>query len=222
MASSFSCFLSASVFLSGGLSRARILCPDIGRGCRIKPYIESVIVPNKSLAIVSTFGKHFPFGFRNAAQMEDRDNKGDLRKENSIASDSEEEGDAEFGGDVTLLPGSDDLLRRCDPCLSRFVSNRCMVFVALRYVADPALSVICVEFQPQKAVRLNMIGESVVPTLKAEQISSPRPLSLALLGGHSHESRTAYEVFKRRISFLPSKCAHAMELIPQCRQAAPL
>jgi hypothetical protein len=83
---------------------------------------------NKPVALVPTFGKHFPFGSRNAAQMEDRDNKGDLRKENAIASDDEEEGDTEFAGDVTLLPGSDDLLRRCDPCLSRFVSNRCMVF----------------------------------------------------------------------------------------------
>jgi hypothetical protein len=157
LASSFSCFLSASSLLSGGLSRAKILCPDIGRGCRIKPCIESVIVPNTPVALVSTFGKHFPFGSRNAAQTEDKDNKGDLSKENAIASDDEEEGDTEFAGDVTLLPGSDDLLRRCDPCLSRFVSNRCMVFCCSQQCRDPVLSVICVELQPPKVLRLNMI-----------------------------------------------------------------
>ncbi len=51
----------------------------------------------------------------------------DLRKGNATVSEGEGEGVTKSGGDVTLLPGSDDLLRRCDPCLSRFVSNRCMV-----------------------------------------------------------------------------------------------
>lgn len=71
------------------------------------------------------FGKHFPFGSRNAAQIEYKDN--DLCNENATVYEGEEEGGTECGGDFTLLPGSDDLLRRCDPCLSRFVSNRCMV-----------------------------------------------------------------------------------------------
>jgi hypothetical protein len=105
----------------------------------MKPCIESVIVPNKSAAVVSTFGKYFPFGCRNAAQMEDRDNEEDLRKGNAIASNGEEEWDTEFGGDVTLLHGSDDLLRRCDPCLSRFVSNRCMVFSCSQQCRRPCL-----------------------------------------------------------------------------------
>jgi hypothetical protein len=78
----------------------------------MKPYIESVIVPKRSMALVSTFGKHFPFASRNAAQMEDTDNEEDFRKENALAADGEVEGDTEVGGDVTLLPGSDDLLRR--------------------------------------------------------------------------------------------------------------
>lgn len=125
MASSFSCFLSASDLLSGGLSRAKILCPDIGRGCRREPCIESVLVPYAAVAVDLTFGKHFPFGSRNAAQMEYKDN--DLRNENATASEGEEEGCTEFDGDITLLPGSEDLLRRCDPYLSRFVSKRCMV-----------------------------------------------------------------------------------------------
>ena len=117
----------------------------------MKPCIESVIVPNRSMALVSTFGKHFPFASRNAAQMEHRDNEEDLHKENALASDGEVEGDTEFGGDVTLLPGSDDLLRRCDPCLSRLVNNRCMVFSFFQQCRDPVLSVICAELQPPKS-----------------------------------------------------------------------
>lgn len=117
--------MSASSLLSGGLSKAKILCPDNGRDCKIEPGVGSALVPYTSKAVVLTFGKHFPFGSRNAAQMQYKDI--DLRKGNATVSEGEGEGVTKSGGDVTLLPGSDDLLRRCDPCLSRFVSNRCMV-----------------------------------------------------------------------------------------------
>jgi hypothetical protein len=120
-----------------------------------------------------------------------RDNEEDLHKENVPASNGEEEGDTEFGGDVTLLPGSNDLLRRCDPCLSRFVSKRCMMFCCSQQCRYRVLSVIGRELQHRKAVRLNKTRESVAPTLKAEQTSLAHPLSLALLGGHSPESRIA-------------------------------
>jgi len=61
--------------------------------------------------------------------------------------------------------------------------------VALGNVA--VSSVIGVELQPRKAVKLNKTRESVAPTLKAEQTSLARTLSLALLGSHSLESRIA-------------------------------
>jgi hypothetical protein len=94
----------------------------------MKPCLESVIVAYELTAVAWTSGKHFPFVFGNAAQIEVRDDDEDLRKKNPFTSEVEEERGNGRGGDVTLLPGSDDLLRRCDPCLSRFVSNRFIVF----------------------------------------------------------------------------------------------
>lgn len=87
-----------------------MLCPDIGRGCRREPCIESVLELYAVAAVALTFGEHFLFGSRNAAQMEYRDK--DLRNENATVSDGGGERSTEFGGDITLLPGSDDLLRR--------------------------------------------------------------------------------------------------------------
>ena len=86
-----------------------MLCPDIGRGCRREPYIESVLVLYAA-AVALTLGRHFLFGSRNVAHMECREK--DLRNENATVSDGRGERSTEFGGDITLLPGSDDLLRR--------------------------------------------------------------------------------------------------------------
>jgi hypothetical protein len=149
LASSFSCFLSASNLLSGGLRRAKILCPDIGRGCRMKPCIKSVIVPNKSATLISTFGKHFPFESRNAAQIEDRDNEEDCTRRVPSRLTVRKKGILNLVG--TLLYCL--VLTICFvgaihayPALSITVA---WCFVALRNVADLVLSVICAESRPQ-------------------------------------------------------------------------
>lgn len=105
-----------------------MLCVDIDRDCRKKPRLKLVFVAYELTAAISTFGKHFPFGSGNAVKIEARDEEKGLCKEDIIASEGEKEIGNGHGIDVTLLPASDDLLRRCVPCLSRFVSKRFIVF----------------------------------------------------------------------------------------------
>lgn len=147
-----------------------MLCPDNGRGCEIITRLESAFAACELTAGIWTSGKHFPFAFGNAAQMEVRDDEEDLRKENAFASKVEEERGNGRGGDVTLLPGSDDLLRQCDPCLSRLVSNRFMLFCVSQKPRRLYLGSKLRRVSTQRSGRLNGSGKLVSATLKAEEV----------------------------------------------------